>query len=229
MKKLHVLGAACACLAFLQTSVNAAVISFENDEAGWQAAAGGSGSVTLLDFESITGSTTVPIVGDEFSSFAGQPSFALAPQSASAELFVGNPTPQIPTPPSGVNMFYPTCDPSCEGIVTLTFGTPVTSVGAIFVDVEGDFATTGFSLTPGATVPEVSFTSNQGQASFSFLGFVSDSPFTSVDIHFATRPGSDGVLIDDLQYAVVPVPAAVWLFGSGLLGLIGMSRRKNES
>ena len=78
-------------------------------------------------------------------------------------------------------------------------------------------------------MPEVSFTRNQGQASFSFLGLVSDSPFTSVDIHFATRRGSDGVLIDDLQYAVVPVPAAVWLFGSGLLGLIGISRRKKES
>jgi hypothetical protein len=25
----------------------------------------------------------------------------------------------------------------------------------------------------------------------------------------------------------VPVPAAVWLFGSGLLGLIGVARRKN--
>ena len=26
--------------------------------------------------------------------------------------------------------------------------------------------------------------------------------------------------------AVVPVPAAIWLFGSGLLGLIGITRRK---
>ncbi|HEN46860.1 MAG TPA: VPLPA-CTERM sorting domain-containing protein, partial [Mizugakiibacter sp.] len=26
--------------------------------------------------------------------------------------------------------------------------------------------------------------------------------------------------------AVVPVPAAVWLFGSGLLGLIGMAKRR---
>ncbi len=223
MKKSHLLGAVCACLALLHTSVNAAVFSFENDETGWQAAAGGSGSVTLIDFESITGSSTVPIVGDEFSSFAGQPFFALAPQSESAELFVGNPTSQVPTPPSGVNMFHPTCDASCEGIVTLAFDTPITSVGAIFVDVERDFDTTGFSLTPGATVPEVSFTSSQAQ--FAFLGLVSDSPFTSVDIHFATAPGVDGVLIDDLQYAVVPVPAAVWLFGSGLLGLIGISRR----
>ena len=27
-------------------------------------------------------------------------------------------------------------------------------------------------------------------------------------------------------YGVVPVPAAVWLFGSGLLGLVGLARRK---
>jgi len=28
---------------------------------------------------------------------------------------------------------------------------------------------------------------------------------------------------------VVPVPAAVWLFGSGLLGLVGMARRKKSA
>ena len=78
-------------------------------------------------------------------------------------------------------------------------------------------------------MPEVSFSSNQGQASFSFLGLVSDSPFTSVDIHFATGPSSDGVLIDDLQYAVVPVPAAVWLFISGLFGFFSIARRKKSA
>ena len=31
------------------------------------------------------------------------------------------------------------------------------------------------------------------------------------------------------QVATVPVPAAVWLFGSGLLGLIGISRRKKAT
>ena len=29
-------------------------------------------------------------------------------------------------------------------------------------------------------------------------------------------------------YGVVPVPAAVWLFGSGLLGLVGIARRKKS-
>jgi hypothetical protein len=28
--------------------------------------------------------------------------------------------------------------------------------------------------------------------------------------------------------AAVPVPAAVWLFGSGLIGLIGMARRRKQ-
>lgn len=30
----------------------------------------------------------------------------------------------------------------------------------------------------------------------------------------------------DINTTTVPVPAAVWLFGSGLLGLVGLSRRK---
>ncbi|MDH3948640.1 MAG: VPLPA-CTERM sorting domain-containing protein [Gammaproteobacteria bacterium] len=32
-----------------------------------------------------------------------------------------------------------------------------------------------------------------------------------------------------LQVSAVPVPAAVWLFGSGLLGLIGIARRKKAA
>ena len=35
-----------------------------------------------------------------------------------------------------------------------------------------------------------------------------------------TLPGSN------FGQAAVPVPAAVWLFGSGLLGLVGIARRK---
>ena len=42
--------------------------------------------------------------------------------------------------------------------------------------------------------------------------------FSQIDGAFAV-PGS---------WSVVPVPAAVWLFGSGLLGLIGVARRKKS-
>jgi hypothetical protein len=34
------------------------------------------------------------------------------------------------------------------------------------------------------------------------------------------------IAIDDLRAQVVPIPSAVWLFGSGLLGLISVARRK---
>ena len=43
----------------------------------------------------------------------------------------------------------------------------------------------------------------------------------SVPAH--TLPGSD------FGQAVVPVPAAVWLFGSGLLGLVAISRRRKSA
>ena len=39
-----------------------------------------------------------------------------------------------------------------------------------------------------------------------------------------------GACVEDSAYgggSVVPVPAAVWLFGSGLLGLVGVARRKH--
>ena len=44
-----------------------------------------------------------------------------------------------------------------------------------------------------------------------------------LNIYYNTLVGSTGQIIDQ---SVVPVPAAVWLFGSGLLGLIGVARRR---
>lgn len=43
------------------------------------------------------------------------------------------------------------------------------------------------------------------------------------DVHFA----NGDILQVDVR--VVPVPAAVWLFGSGLIGLAGMARRKKTA
>jgi len=38
--------------------------------------------------------------------------------------------------------------------------------------------------------------------------------------------GTEGVGIYLVRTSVVPVPAAAWLFGSGLIGLVGLARRK---
>jgi hypothetical protein len=39
----------------------------------------------------------------------------------------------------------------------------------------------------------------------------------------------DIAILTDSGFTVVPIPAAFWLFGSGLLGMIGVARRKNVS
>ena len=46
----------------------------------------------------------------------------------------------------------------------------------------------------------------------------------------ANTPAGGALFWDDasLEVSAVPVPAAVWLFGSGLLGLVGVARRKKS-
>ncbi len=41
-----------------------------------------------------------------------------------------------------------------------------------------------------------------------------------------SQPGFNGTTADDFPVSGVPVPAAVWLMGSGLLGLVGVARRR---
>jgi hypothetical protein len=56
--------------------------------------------------------------------------------------------------------------------------------------------------------------------------FPNNTPPINVAVHFqntATVSGSETV------GGVVPIPDAVWLFGSGLLGLIGIGRRKKAA
>jgi len=61
-----------------------------------------------------------------------------------------------------------------------------------------------------------------------FFGLVSDTAIDRVVIRngIFTGGGRDRFFIDNLAVNAVPVPAAVWLFGSGLVGLMGMARRK---
>ena len=40
--------------------------------------------------------------------------------------------------------------------------------------------------------------------------------------------GSRGSVDWQLELTAVPIPAAVWLFGSGLIGLIGVARQKKS-
>ena len=60
-----------------------------------------------------------------------------------------------------------------------------------------------------------------------FFGFESNNDIARITIDKVAGNSLSYTFIDDIRYeTVVPIPAAVWLFGSGLIGLIGLARRK---
>jgi len=145
-----------------------------------------------------------------------------------AGLFSGNLAPSQVTASSGTNVFGPTNgSTSIQGIVRIEFDSPINSIGAYFFDVEADFALTGFSTVLGAA-PDVTFSAFQGQSSQTFLGLVSSTPLTGVDIHFATGPSIDGTVIDDLRFGASSVPEPSSLFVLiGAAGMLAVGRRRS--
>ena len=51
-------------------------------------------------------------------------------------------------------------------------------------------------------------------------------PFTGINVNFDIGSGNS-LYVDAVS--TVPVPAAAWLFGSGLIGLVGLARRRKAS
>ena len=56
-----------------------------------------------------------------------------------------------------------------------------------------------------------------------------DPTVREVLLEGALVPDGTGGFTADAFVTVIPVPAAVWLFGSGLLGLVGIARRKKAA
>ena len=59
---------------------------------------------------------------------------------------------------------------------------------------------------------------------YSTYSDLSNVPYVSNGVAYNYDENGNLVLIADLS--AVPVPGAVWLFGSGLVGLMGAARRK---
>lgn len=56
-----------------------------------------------------------------------------------------------------------------------------------------------------------------------------DKKWTTTGFAITSNRLTPDVMTEGLNVTSVPLPAAVWLFGSGLLGLIGISRRKKAA
>jgi hypothetical protein len=79
---------------------------------------------------------------------------------------------------------------------------------------------------PAEIISGLTLTSEEGFNVLSYT-FTSDSIIVITESYLVNDiEGNIFTASFDIQSSVVPVPPAVWLFGSGLIGLIGVARRK---
>ena len=109
---------------------------------------------------------------------------------------------------------------------SLIFSTPQTE--AAFQLITGGntanlYAYLGGSLVESGTVTTVSSLSDY----YGFNGIKFDQIYIQSSYSgFTNGSGTGPLILDNLQLAAVPVPSAIWLFGSALVGFIGFNRRK---
>lgn len=131
---------------------------------------------------------------------------------------------------------------SSFGTYTFTATQPITSVevqfdalsngGGLPVESIGNFSTSSGAPTIGYT--NLAGTTFNGSTVLSAAadgrGIINLSAafFTTFAFDHTQAPSNNGFVIERITVTTVPAPAAVWLFGSGLLGLIGMARRKGD-
>ena len=77
----------------------------------------------------------------------------------------------------------------------------------------------GFTPTKGDEFTFLNFGSKSGDFSSIIVPGFSSAAYTEI-------VGPNSLTLEFNQAAPVPIPAAVWIFGSGLIGLIGIRRRK---
>ncbi|MCG3200391.1 MAG: hypothetical protein NFCOHLIN_00243 [Gammaproteobacteria bacterium] len=107
---------------------------------------------------------------------------------------------------------------------TLTFAQPV---GALLVALSNDNLTDSinFGLTP-SDFSGMSFLATQAVLNSAAGGLALFENVNSLTITHVDNNGvSDGFNLAFHVVSVVPVPAAVWLLGAGLVALVGLSRR----
>ena len=113
--------------------------------------------------------------------------------------------------------------------VTFTFTEPTKAFGVMTTDaLDGGIATAEFILSTNGGDSMVVASGSLTTGLEIFVGLIADTPFTEVTLTVTDMPsGGDGIGFDEVRFGtVVPLPAAVWLFGSGVIGLIGLARRK---
>jgi len=217
----YILGASLSLIAF---NANAATVTFYTDRAGFESQLLSSHTI---DFERFSGSSR------ELAS-----EFVIDGVTFSADGFSGSNTELMWSGPyvfgtsgsipmeSGLmisNNSYPML------VDLTTAGSGFTAVGGFFGDISDPLIAITidiYGLTGLLDSRELMSASMKVDTPSNFFGWIVDGDEIT-NLSYELHGNYEG--IDDFVFGVaspVPIPSAVWLFGSGLIGLIGFARRK---
>jgi len=226
-----IISSVCACLAAGSLNVNSATYINNAIDQGWYTSGGSSSGdntsysigelngehrnwfafdlsgINLLAGESIISASLTVVKGAYFGD--DQEEWALTSiESNVSDLIYGTGT--------GLDIFDDLAGGSAYGAATLTAAGGIDSLinvnltGAnVFTDIDSSLA----SL----------------DGLFAIGGYLSTIDSDNTEVLFNGTGGPDFLMsVLTIETTIVPVPAAVWLFGSGLIGLIGVAMRKSR-
>lgn len=197
-------------LLFMSMHANAALIQF-TDRAQWETAAGALGTITTdnFDYDAIADNQSIDLASNINSTTAviSGGGLGLGMNRTTGTTYQGR---------IGTNSDHPD---------TIIWEFPEPTLGFF-----GNFSAIDESLT--VMVDNLTFDIVDG-----LFGITSDTAFTSLS--WGSGFTSELFRVDDFSFvngdaspsppSAVPVPAAIWLFGTGLLGLVGFSKRRKAS
>lgn len=133
----------------------------------------------------------------------------------------------------GDHLLYPSGPAST---LNISFSSPVFGAGAQIQQVTGtgyftaDVSVFGAGQVLLESYSETGYSDNAGDGSAIFIGVLdTKADITSIQFSLTAQPAFDDFAINTLSLTTVtptPIPGAVWLLGSGLVGLIGLTRKR---
>lgn len=149
-----------------------------------------------------------------------------ADSSGTSFLYLGNDGDGI-FPTEGQNSLVAGCYGGCAFTLTFTLQNPAYAVGFYITDFgDGNSGALSISTSAGDILQIASTPPPKLNGNALFFGLINtDQNFNQFQLHKTSL--NDGFGVDQiyLQSTAVPIPATFWLFVSGLLGLIGVTRR----
>jgi hypothetical protein len=118
---------------------------------------------------------------------------------------------------------------SLDGTVRIDLVGSISAIGGLFGDIDGPVGTGTlrvFNSDGLFDTQDVSYGSMGYGLDKTFFGWTTtDTFFTALE--FSIEDSGNYSAVDNIQFgSVVPIPAAVWLFGTALIGFVGYSRRR---